>query len=285
MDIWREICQRFSFGKELYLWGWRWIVFVIWGLPYGCASVYDFLQGQEFLPRTYPKVSEVIPLWLSSAWLIIGVVAIMIVTFEGAYRFVQRNKALAELHSSKNQLRPNLELAANPEVIRGHMHDSKTGMPISDELFAASVMIRNNPKTHNSESDAKDVYSLITYYDSESKKELIGNIFGNWNEKGYDRFPQPLLQEPHGSDLREITLKSTGLPYRLILAIKYKEDNNCYAFGPDSLHHQGLRNPLYELVGQHFRISVNLIGKDVNKVFEFQLHNHGKGKGMDIATS
>lgn len=260
-------------------------MFVIWGLPYGCASIYDFLQGQEFLPSTYPKVSDVIPLWLPSTWLIIGVIAIIIVTFEGAHRLVRRNNALAELQSYKNQLRPNLELAANPEVTRGHMCDSKTGMPISVELFAASVTIRNNPTTRTSESDAKDVYSLITYYDSEGKKELIGNIFGNWNEKGYDRFPQPLLQQPHGSDSREITLKSTGLPYQLILAIKYEEDNNCYAFGRDSLHHPWLRNPLYELVGQQFRISVNLVGKDVNKVFEFQLHNHGKGGGMDIAAS
>ena len=74
-------------------------MFVIWGLPYGCASVYDLLQGQEFLPSTYPKVSEIIPSWLPPIWLIIGVLAIIIITFEGSYRLVQKISQSSGIHS------------------------------------------------------------------------------------------------------------------------------------------------------------------------------------------
>ncbi len=65
-------------------------MFVIWGLPYGLGTFYDFLQGQEFLPIEYPTLGSLIPNWLPPVWLVIGVITIIIVTFEGAYRLIQQ---------------------------------------------------------------------------------------------------------------------------------------------------------------------------------------------------
>ncbi len=67
-------------------------MFVIWVLPYGLAAFYDFLLGQEFLPNSYPTLSNVIPSWVPLFWFIIGCVAIIVVTFEGTYR-ITRNSA------------------------------------------------------------------------------------------------------------------------------------------------------------------------------------------------
>jgi hypothetical protein len=81
---------RCSFGKELYLWGWRWVVFVGWVLPYGLGGIYDFLQGQGFLLTTWPRLSQVIPSWLPPIWLVAGAIAIIVITFEGAYRIYRK---------------------------------------------------------------------------------------------------------------------------------------------------------------------------------------------------
>ncbi len=253
----------------------------MWGI-WSAITIWDTIQAQFVPVQDVPTIWEIViryspnwPLWL---WGLIGLGILVAAVLEGSYRI---HKKLASELNGKVQGKPVLELATNPEVVVGHMADSKSGTPIC-ELFAASIMIRNKPATSTSESDAKDVYSMITYYDSDGKEELIDNIFGNWNEKGYHSFPKQMLQQPQASDSREITLKSTGLPCQLILAIKHKEDDNCYAFGVDSLRYTWLKNPRYELKGRKFQISIRLVGKDVSKTFKFQLSNRGKGGGMEI---
>lgn len=70
------ISQRLRFGKELYIWGWRWVMFVVWGLPYAGASLYDLLRG-EWLP-TLRALGEIFPVWLPSAWGIVGLIAFIL---------------------------------------------------------------------------------------------------------------------------------------------------------------------------------------------------------------
>jgi len=65
-------------------------VFIIWVLPYGLISAYDTAIGQEFLLSSYPKLGSLIPYWLPPIWFILGIIAIIFVTFEGAYRIVKR---------------------------------------------------------------------------------------------------------------------------------------------------------------------------------------------------
>ena len=70
-------------------------MFVIVGLPYGIVGGYDFLQGQGFLPDTYPLLSELIPTWVPPLLLGIGIMAFVAITFEGAYRIVRKERGKA----------------------------------------------------------------------------------------------------------------------------------------------------------------------------------------------
>ena len=63
--------------------------FMIWGLPYGLASFYDFLYGQDFLPHRFRKLSQLLPDSIFLLWFVIGVILLVVVTLEGAYRVSQ----------------------------------------------------------------------------------------------------------------------------------------------------------------------------------------------------
>ena len=93
MGICQGIHQRFSFFKEFYPWGWRWLVLIIWGTPYAVGAFYDFLIGQDFVSSTLPKLSKLLTDWYPQwffIWLLIGLILFAIVTFEGAYRMYRK---------------------------------------------------------------------------------------------------------------------------------------------------------------------------------------------------
>ncbi len=125
-------------------------MFVIWGLPYGCASVYDLLQGQEFLPSTYPKVSEIIPSWLPPIWLIIGVLAIIIVTFEGSYRLVQKISQSNGIHS---ELQKEISIIADQlsttkiDIAKGQDDYANMLIKCSKELSIGGITISHSTPT------------------------------------------------------------------------------------------------------------------------------------------
>jgi hypothetical protein len=105
MDELRQVfLQRLSYGKELYLWGWRWVALVVWVIPYGVLGVYDLLLGQEFLPKSWPTLSQLLPNWLPTLWFILGILAILLVTFEGSYRINKKIVHSRKLHSEIQSL-------------------------------------------------------------------------------------------------------------------------------------------------------------------------------------
>ncbi len=72
---------------------------LIWGLPYGIAGLYDFLQGQEIAFTQYPTIGSLLPAWLPQAWPIVGIFLLLIIAFEGAYRIShKRLKCNLEAH-------------------------------------------------------------------------------------------------------------------------------------------------------------------------------------------
>ncbi|MEW6141629.1 MAG: hypothetical protein AB1597_00530 [Chloroflexota bacterium] len=65
---------------------------VVWTIPYAIASFYDFLRGQEFIPQSLPLLSQLIPNWATPLWFMIGALAFIVITFETAYRIVQKER-------------------------------------------------------------------------------------------------------------------------------------------------------------------------------------------------
>lgn len=56
---------RWHFIKFALFGGWRWVVFVVWSIPYGIVSLYDLAKGQEYVSADVPAVSSIIPLWVT----------------------------------------------------------------------------------------------------------------------------------------------------------------------------------------------------------------------------
>jgi hypothetical protein len=82
--MWGKITHRLRFAREIYIGRWRWIWFVVWGFPYGFASLYDFIRG-EYFPKLL-ALSELFPPWILSVWLVLGIIAFITITFEVAYQ-------------------------------------------------------------------------------------------------------------------------------------------------------------------------------------------------------
>lgn len=87
---------RWHFIKFALFGGWRWVVFVVWSVPYGIVSLYDLAKGQEYVSADVPAVSSIIPLWVTWTWLAIGVLLLVVVTIEGAYRYTRQVQAKAD---------------------------------------------------------------------------------------------------------------------------------------------------------------------------------------------
>jgi hypothetical protein len=137
----QELSSRFSFSKEIYKWGWRWVVAIIWALPYGLAGLYDLLQGQEYLPNSWLKLSHFIPVWAYWAWLAIGVLLFIGITFEGAYRIVKTN--LLNFEGNEDEISKVIkQLSELPMQIKG---DNKNYacmlMECADKLAVGGITI------------------------------------------------------------------------------------------------------------------------------------------------
>jgi len=105
-------------------------VLVAWVLPYGLFGVYDFLLGQEFLSKTLPTLSQFFPDWLPLVWFIVGFIAFIFVTFEGAYRISRRG----------------LIKGRNPSVASGIIAVSNYGYEF--EVKDDSLRLRLLPEIH-----------------------------------------------------------------------------------------------------------------------------------------
>lgn len=110
---------------------------VIWGLPYGLIGVYDLLQGQGFLPSDSPLVSQIVPNWLPQVWFILGAIAFVAVTFEGAYRL--------------STYRSKREGAKRANYYSGYVHIGKVRAGANLEVMAKVGDYTSAPVTTNPE--------------------------------------------------------------------------------------------------------------------------------------
>jgi hypothetical protein len=148
---------------------------------------------------------------------------------------------------------------------------------IANRIWAAGVCFGNvNPNGIS----AENVWANIAYV-SEDEKEQFCNVIGLWDEKG-DRSVTPLKD-----DMREVELKASGLPYTIVLAIKYPDDDVCYAYNAENYQFKDLRMERHRLVGNKFHVLVSLKGKNIIGLFDdvgfhFILYNEGLGKGLRL---
>ncbi|MEO8291136.1 MAG: hypothetical protein ABI649_09115 [Gaiellaceae bacterium] len=143
------------------------------------------------------------------------------------------------------------------------------------------VNVANDPKEGRQGSLATDVIAHVDFF-SEDGKNLL-SIAGRWAETD-----QPPEVQKLGLSLaeREISLSPNGLDHPLDIAMKYPDDEACYAFNdlngaraaPD------MRYPPHELSPWTYQVVARVRGHRVPELeMAYKLVNPGKGQTLSLS--
>jgi hypothetical protein len=220
--------------------------------------------------------------------------------------YYQRNEYMKEIERLRDELnqikiaRPNIELDSSPYVdIRAILRRTEmeetgltgatgvstgpkgevwTASPSTYQPYFAHAKFCNRATAYTVEAKASDVTAEISFYSDEGKL-ILDRIYGRWGD-----VEQPKEAFAPIRPFAKVEFEPTGYPHELDIAMKYKEDENCYAFNNETYFSgRDWRVPKFLLRGNKFRIKVNLKGVPmVDKEWWFMLYNEGVGKGMRI---
>jgi len=261
-------------GKHL---GEYFISFGIWGYLAVLLSILSILNAYSNITGNPISVFSIVPTW---GWLTLLILGLVITPF------LAFHKIKTKLDRYENA-KPNMEMYGSPYV------DSRTilsGTEIEGKYNVlgtpdfAHVKFCNNPQIRLTqvETTAKNVVAEISYFDNESKELLEEPIYGRW---AGTKQPDTLLPFEPIRDLCQVDFESNGLPMELDISLKYREDENCYAFNNESYSFPNWKIPKFILKGDKFKVRVTLVGENVERrEWWFMLYNEGKGKGMRMDT-
>jgi len=145
--------------------------------------------------------------------------------------------------------------------------------------WAVQVWFVNSPSITSEHSTAKNVTATVTFYDEEKKKEF----------EMYGCFTQPAVLESAAinelGDLRDeiATWSPNAIPQKLLLALKWPDDEIAYGLARSNLRVKRLKAPGRELMkGLHF-IEVLFSGVGIDRqLFWFSLNNLGQGNNLSL---
>ena len=190
---------------------------------------------------------------------------------------------------------PNIELDGSPYVdtrtIFSRIETEDTSLkgatgvptgPVSHSIYHpyfAHAKFCNRSIVQTAEAKASDVIAEISFYSDEGEL-ILDRIYGRWGDVEQPRKAFEPIRE-----YAKVEFEPTGYPHELDIAMKYEEDEDCYAFNNETYFSgcHDWRVPKFLLRGNRFRIKVNLKGVPmVDKEWWFMLYNEGVGKGIRI---
>lgn len=137
----------------------------------------------------------------------------------------------------------------------------------------------NAPEFPNDQSIAKDVTVNIEFW-TLPRDKILFQIHGQWAEStapdhvGYSGVKSSI-------DILPSHIKS-----KLMIALKYKDDDAAYPFSIESLRDfPDGRNPNYILLPGSYFLKISLRGVGINKDFPFILENPGQGESLNLRIS
>lgn len=177
---------------------------------------------------------------------------------------------------------PNIELYGEPYVDERIIRELKLRADMVDsplKPYFTHVKFCNNPQVRTADARAKDVIAQITFFDSEGENEVLNPFKGRW---GDTKQPSYLEQGTPVRELHSVDFEESGLEHELDIALKYQDEEVCYAYNNESYWASGWKLLEFILHGERFQISVRLTGQKVDKEWFFILHNLGKNRGLKI---
>jgi len=216
---------------------------------------------------------------IGNAIVFLAAVAYIVSNRRGKQNLITENKSLTKRLNQIHDSLPNMELYQKPFVDIRDIKNTKSGELIGSPSFA-HVVFCNNPKIRSEEATAKDIVAEIRFFDSEGTKQVLSMLlYGRW-----EGTEQPSRRDPYAPirDLYIVDFEPNGLPRELDIALKYHNEDVCYAFNNQSYSALDWRKPDFVLHGERFQVNVKLKGKLVEKEWFFTLHNLGINQGLKI---
>ncbi len=131
--------------------------------------------------------------------------------------------------------------------------------------------------------DAKDVSAELIF---NSKGYSVGPLVAAWEnveETDRGRLNQ-LIDQVRNLDI-QVDLPANGLPARIILAIKYQEDQNGFAFSRESTGIENWTNPGLMLSPGDYELAIELRGKNIEPnptILHYELDVLGAGDTFNL---
>ena len=234
------------------------------------------------VPQAVQAAGVEVSAFSPNSWTAIGVAIGFLAIGSYVIGLKRENQNLSErLHQITSSL-PNIELYGEPyadeRIIRGLKLRSDTVVSPPKPYFI-HVKFYNNPQVRTADARAKDVIAKITFSDSEGENEVLNPFKGRW---GDTKQPSYLEQGTPPRELDSVDFEESGLEHELDIALKYQDEEVCYAFNNTSYSAPMWKNPNFILHGERFQINVRLTGQMVDKEWWFILHNLGKNQGLKI---
>jgi hypothetical protein len=114
----KQVMQsRCSFWREIWG-GWRWPVMVVWSLPAGVAGTYSFIRSEFY--NSWPSLRGIVPTWGWWLWLGTGIFVVLLVSFEGTYRYVQKRDR--DMKQRMDELERKLKEPSVQDAHRQHLN-------------------------------------------------------------------------------------------------------------------------------------------------------------------
>ena len=150
----------------------------------------------------------------------------------------------------------------------------------SADLDVAVVTVTNDPAKRDEAATARHVIVNLSFFKLNSADPCL-ILSGRWSDN-----EQAGLRGQFApiDDLRRRDLHPNGEPNLIDVALKYPDDEQCYAFNDETCRNTpDWRDPAFELAAQSYRVRVRLQGVGLDDVeHDFLLTNLGKGKGLTI---
>lgn len=148
-----------------------------------------------------------------------------------------------------------------------------------DQAYALIDFV-NNPDVKKNVHNADRVIARINYYTENGNEILKREVKGFWSQN-----PEPSRIVAPQPDISEIDIPANGDERTLCIAVKNKEEVDCFAYSSDSYKNsEFLKRPDLRLGTGTIIVHVTLSGVHLdNIVFRFRLVNPGGGRDISIA--
>lgn len=182
---------------------------------------------------------------------------------------------------SEEKPRPHLEISGLPYTDKRAIRSVDASRKLIGEPFFCHVKFQNNPKIRSPQANACKVFSTITFYDMNGKQKL------QLDKVRFSEIAEPPFRQPSMSnrDYYEVEFNANGHPWELTIALKYEEDDNCYAFDDESYNAPEWKKPQYLLQEKSYWVKVSLSGENTQGEWWFKLQNYGIGKDPQLELS